>query len=138
MSEPNPRLLMSAPLVATFDCFYFGCPLGDIGHYWFTPGSVHRQWLARDVQPWGTSVDGGLQPGGALVDVQGKCRIHFKAGWTAIAWWDRSEDRRGKSCSVFALCGDHNFEHMVAAFRASFPWAADRMKFELVLTGGAA
>jgi hypothetical protein len=127
-----------------FDRFYFGCGPDDIGHYFWQPGPYrHGDRMLHEGrgQPWSFTVDGGMQPlttgvrrsaAGSADQVEGACALHRKDGWTAIAWWDRSKDRRGNSCSVYAQRGEHDFAAMVAAFRESFPWAAKRMGFELV------
>lgn len=118
-----------------FDRFYFGCGAHNIGHYFWLPSQSFAvsSFDMETAQPWGFKVDGSLQPQHSLVDEQGPCALHRKDGWTAIAWWDRTMDKRGASCSVFAMRGEHSFDAMVAAFRESFPWAAQRMGFELVL-----
>ncbi|HMI93821.1 MAG TPA: hypothetical protein VK509_20750 [Polyangiales bacterium] len=127
--------------VPAFDRFYFGCGERDKGHFWWLPDARERQLSCGFdyPPPWGALVDNRLQPSGALQDVQGSTALHRKDGWTAIAWWDRSgPDKRPGCCSVYAQRGEHDFTAMVAAFRASFPWAAERLTFELVLAEGGA
>ena len=127
---------MSAPLI---DRFYFGVDTRQAGHYWWLPGARENQLRCGFdyPPPWGATVDGRLQPHGRLENEQGPCALHHKDGWTAIAWWDRSgPDKRPGCCSVYAQRGEHDFDAMVAAFRASFPWAAQRMGFDLTRIEG--
>jgi len=122
------------------DRLYYGCGPADTGHYFWLPDSYRGKYANSHDKlaacPWGYSVDGGLQSQGACR--QGRCALHRKDGWTALAWWDQSMDTRPGSCSTFCMLGEHDFDVMVAAFRESFPWAAQRMGFELVLAEGEA
>lgn len=127
------------------DAYYFGC-WGQPGHYIHGPGgrSVNRQ--ARESLPWNESdCDGNLQPGSEVNDrerswrrdgpqVQGPCRIHHREGWTAMAFWDRTGDRRSNSCSVVVVRGHLLFGDMLAAFREHFPEIHTRVTAEFPLT----
>lgn len=127
---------------------YFGC-YGEPGHAFFQSGPYGPQGLPRvqrETLPWTASeCDGNLQPGTAELksphkwkrserQVEGVCRLHRRQGWTAMAFWDRSGDRRGNSCSVVMTDREYNFAEMVDAFRIEFPGIHARCtaKFDLV------
>lgn len=125
---------------------YFGCgPDGSLGHHFFPSGSgrplaneVYRQRIA-----W-AGVDGQLAPrlrddglvrfgnGGGEEAPQGVAWLHHRGGQTALAYWDRSVDRRPYSNSVFFLQGTLTFDQAIDAARSSFPWVFDRQEFEVV------
>lgn len=122
--------------------YYFGCGPHNAGHYyWSSDGSS----TARDIGPWGFTVDGGLQPrigpdqrkrpdqsDYRAEAEEGLCVLHRKDGWTCVAWWDRSRDTRGKSCSALLMKGDSvSFTQMINFGRDAFPWVFARMKFVL-------
>jgi hypothetical protein len=128
--------------------YYYGCPPDDIGHYFQSPGAARV--LHSAMGPWAYAVDGGLQPrqgedrrrlqrDGALPRdtrpevPQGVCAMHQKDGWTAIAWWDRSADKRAASCSALVFDEIISFERGVEIGREQFPWVFARMSFELIL-----
>jgi hypothetical protein len=122
----------------TIKSLFFGVG-NEPGHYWWQPGArpdrnVHtvRTSGYPDGCPFGWECDGGLQPADPR-EVQGRCRLIERDGWTAIAWWDRSVDKRMACCSTFAAEGIHRFDTMLALLKESFPWVLARAKFELVL-----
>lgn len=108
---------------------YFGC-LGQTGHYFHSniPGS-YRSLDIPEGFPWGLEVDGGLQPHPGYT--QGHTALHRKDGWTLIAWWDMTVDRRPASCSAIALEGDRCFEEMVELLRQHYPQVAERQTVPL-------
>jgi len=126
---------------AANDRLFFGVGTREMGHCWWLPGPLPRSagpLVNGDYTvghcPFNFEVDGRLQPGGDLRNVEGQCLLHLRAGWTAIAWWDRSgPDKRPGCCSAFVMRGEHSFDEMVAAFAQSFPWAYKRLTFALVL-----
>lgn len=127
---------------------YFGC-WGQPGHYFHQSGSYGPRSASRAVcqsLPWtDVECDGNLQPGTAELEkryegerprsqVEGVCRLHHRQGWTAMAFWDRSGDRRGNSCSVVMVEGTHDFANMMEMFEREFPsiYARCTTKFRLV------
>lgn len=129
---------------------YFGVE-GQPGHFFVQSGSYGPRSIARldrEKLPWrDVECDGNLQPGTAELkkrydgqrpelerQVEGLCRLHHRDGWTAMAFWDRSGDRRGNSCSVVMAEGTHDFEQMVEMFELEFPGIHARCtaKFKLV------
>ncbi len=114
--------------------FYFGC-MDRAGHYMHAPlrASQDARLKVRDLlrtNPWGTSVDGGLCLGGP--QVEGIALLHRRAGWTAVAFWDRSVDHRGNSCSVFLAEGEHDFDGVLGLAREFFPKVMGRFSFPIV------
>lgn len=142
--------------------YYFGCAGGmSTGHCWWLPGDAPRPLTRSEIEmhtgrplgcPWGAGeVDANLAPGADVAarsthrfeqmeqrQVEGPCMLYRKGGWTLIAWWDRSGDKRGNSNSAFAMEGEHDFPEMVAGLHWKFPWVSSRLRFELTLAGSGA
>jgi hypothetical protein len=96
------------------EVLFFGC-WGEIGHY------LHNEdgrtvWHPETIGlPW-TKIDGNLPPGhrdprsygdvSTDEQVEGWAALHHKDGWTALAWWDRSVDKRhGSNAAIFVKSG---------------------------------
>ncbi len=87
--------------------YYFGCwrlHTND-GHRLYRPeGSSAWRLLMDGGLPWtAAQIDTGLCPHGVGLTAQqpeGAALLHHKKGWTALAFWDRSADRRRNSNSV--------------------------------------
>lgn len=114
--------------------YYFGCHV-NTGHYFWdvrgrmplsTPGGC----------PWGLFiVDGGLQPkGDGQTYRQGAAALHRKEGWTALAWWDMSVDKRPASCSVLMVKGAHSFEEMLVKLKDLFPKVYEQQPKDIFLS----
>lgn len=121
--------------------YYFGCR-GEIGHYLWKGSQFIALNAKENIIPWGIQIDGTLAP--VVYDkrrllkkeeAQGVCALHHEAGWTAIAFWDRSVDDRGASNSVFMVEGIYDFDTMVEMAKEQYPTIMSRFKFELVLLG---
>ena len=117
---------------------YFGCAR-ESGHYFFDPdhyvcgGTGLRVSPPKDF-PWGYEVDGKLQPHPGYK--QGQVKLHHKDGWTLIAWWDMTVDKRPASCSAFAVDGkgfEYAFTEMVQFLKENFPQVAERQTVDLYL-----
>jgi len=116
---------------------YFGCH-GEAGHHLWRPWkrgymktNVPRQ--EREQLPWEAGqLDGGLQPEDKQ-QPEGLCCVHQRAGWTAMAFWDRSGDKRMNSCSVVLAEGDHDFPAMRQIFEQNFPEVWDRVTAKMDL-----
>ena len=106
--------------------YYFGC-IGDSGHYLWR--NDYNRGLDFDVTPWGTDIDTGLCPPGN--QPQGLAALHHKDGWTALAFWDRSVDKRPGSNSVFLANRVVDFDGMMALARANFPAVIARLPFPI-------
>jgi hypothetical protein len=126
------------------DVYYFGA-WGAAGHYLWTPdGGMALEEQRR--LPW-KAIDGPLAGDPALADPgrpshwstdnqpEGIVRVHHAAGWTAIAFWDRSCDTRHGSNSALIAAGEHSAREMVELFQRTFPavWERITWRFQLVL-----
>jgi hypothetical protein len=129
-------------------CFFFGC-WGEPGHFIHAPGGA-RLWAADHLEYFGDHVhlDGNLAPrivkrspalcwagrGKTVEDrrrllyesdecPQGQFLLHLlDTGYTAIAWWDRTQgDSRSGCNSTLLLEGEHTAEGMLTALRTHFP-----------------
>jgi hypothetical protein len=65
--------------------------------------------------------------------VQGHAALHQKDGWTAICFWDRSEDKRGGCNSNFFAHGIFTFDEMVQISKEIFPTVWARFNFPVIL-----
>lgn len=108
--------------------YFYGCENDETGHYFFASDSALPKH--RVIGPWGYDVDGRLQPDGP--QREGVALVHHKDGWTALAFWDRSVDRRGGSSSTFLCEGTYAFDEMVEKARAAFPAIWARYRFPVV------
>lgn len=120
----------------SLDAFYYGC-WGLSGHVMHTPTSIGflsratiRQTLPRRFCD-DSVLDTGLAPKGR--QVQGRALLHHHEGWTALAFWDRTGDKRGNSNSVFILRGTHDFEAALTLARQHFPELFERFTFQICL-----
>lgn len=117
---------------------YFGC-VGGPGHHLFAPnlrwlGS--RESLPRSAHPG--ALDGALlDKGPGTSQTQGAAVLRHKDGWTFLAFWDRSVDKRAGSNSVFLAPGTHDFRAMVEAAKEIFPSVWGRFAFPVVLASDA-
>jgi hypothetical protein len=106
--------------------YYFGCR-GEVGHYLHDPkGGRSLDWRFL---PWG-KIDGGLCPDGTRD--QGITELHQKDGWTALAFWDYSIDKRPGSNSVFFYEDLLEFDQMVREFQEHFPDVVNRFNFPII------
>lgn len=139
------------PIVASCEAYYFGC-WGQPGHYWRHPTNPlmkERDIEARVPEPFRRGrIDSGFCPGavkGSAFDrtrpeVEGEAALHHVDGWTVLAWWDRSVDRRGACNSNVVARGTFDFAAMLEVLKRQFPGVAARQKSALRLVvwpGGA-
>lgn len=126
------------------NAYYFGC-WREAGHYLWKPGMSHAWDDERGgVLPW-KRVDGCFAPaerrrpdssGTRTVNKeapQGHAALVHDGGWTVIAFWDRSVDKRGGCNSNFFIRGTHPWEDAVRIARHHFPDVWGRLPFEVVL-----
>ncbi len=121
------------------DAYYFGC-WGRSGHFLWTPDADTRD-QDRRLLPW-PKIDGVLCPGprhrrsGEVAnedESQGSAAIHYRDGWTALAFWDRSVDSRHGSNSVFLFRGTLSADEILSAARKAFPAIFARFTFEITI-----
>lgn len=113
---------------------YFGC-IGTVGHYLYDSSSDHPRSVGRDRSvEWANHIDGLLPPRGSTGTgaEQGVASWSYLHGHTAIAFWDRSVDKRGGSSSTFLVPGFLSFDDTLKAAREAFPTIFARYKFEIV------
>lgn len=126
------------------EVYYFGC-WDQPGHFWRSTEYAKNRYIEDTVGPnIHPRIDGGFCPGvvhprmsqfdrKTRPEVEGETAIHHIDGWTVMAFWDRSVDKRGACNSNFAARGTYDFEQMKDIARARFPTVMNRLKFELVL-----
>lgn len=119
--------------------YYFG-PLKESGHHFFRPDGYMARGEEVDSIPWQDfEVDGKLPPYGDIryrepqMELEGVARIHFKNGWTALSFWDRTIDKRYASSSTYLAEGTFTFEEIAALAKERFPERWGKMAFEVKL-----
>jgi hypothetical protein len=120
--------------------YYYGCANDDAGHFLWAPDRSSRFGLEgvrnfRMAQPWGVGIDGPIEAD--FPQTQGKAHLHYRDGWTALWFWDRSVDSRPGSHSTFIAEGTLSLEAMLVLARERFPEVWARYKFEVVPTAQA-
>lgn len=116
--------------------YFFGVwRKNDAGHYLYHPnGQTHIS--AKTIQPWGYAIDGKLCPEWdnkrTQSAAQGQGALHHLGGWTALAWWDQTGDRRDGSNSVLLAEGVWTTEDMLALGREHFPAQMARQTVPIV------
>jgi hypothetical protein len=126
------------------------------GHYLHEPDARGRaRWSADDRDygggmPWTLAELGNLAGDPALGDPrrpgywpneaqpEGVARLHHRAGWTAIAFWDRTGDARYASSATLIVEGEHGTAAMLALFAERFPavWARITARYQPVAHAG--
>jgi hypothetical protein len=119
---------------------YFGC-WEQAGHFLCDEHGRHMH--DEKVCPWKDyEIDSKLQPGcyedrgywqHRGPETEGEALVHHKDGWTALSFWDRSVDKRGKCNSTFMAEGIHDFETMKKIAMERFPKIWSRFTFEVKL-----
>lgn len=141
-----PREQMAARLAASsvrldVDCYYFGCVDGP-GHIFRGPGPRTRVYALEEhlAQLFG-GLDGKLcwnsprSDRDRFVDrneTEGRAFITHCGGWTALAFWDRSVDRRGACNSAFFVQGTLTFAQIVWVARHCWPKIWARFTFPVI------
>ena len=113
---------------------YFGC-WKEMGHSLWTKDRTsavpYWEW-EKVIGISAKELDSGFCPDDPK-EPEGRAKITEKAGWTILAFWDRSVDRRMASNSAFLIRGSHTFDEMVTLSRNAFPTIWRRFEFEVVL-----
>jgi len=111
--------------------YYFG--YNGSGHHMVNEGFEVLPWSMKDdCTPWGMFTDGTLCPDLKGYQTEGVAALHHKDGWTALAFWDRSGDKRFNSNSAFFTQGEYTFEEMLAIAKERFGGVFARIKFQIV------
>lgn len=106
--------------------FYFGWI--QHGGHWLESTKLPK-YPHYDSTPWGKKIDGGLAPQPDVVD--GKIAEHHLDGWTAIAFWDRSGDRRPNSNTAFLVNCTMSVQELLGLARKQWPDVFSRPGFPL-------
>lgn len=121
---------------------YFG-PWERSGHFMFDERGLevpYREGETLTAWPY-NEIDGTLQPGRVLWRdhwiQQGPMRegdavVHHKDGWTALAIWDSSVDKRPGCSSTYIAKGTFTFEQMVEMAKARFSERWNKMRFQVI------
>lgn len=141
-----PRSAMVERLASLCDrpdapVYYFGC-IERAGHYLWTRGT-HGPRTDHDRERTLTLLFGGLD--GVLCwsnaparysyerdETEGLALVTHRAGWTALAFWDRSVDKRGGCNSAFIAEGTLTFAQLVRRAKSRWPEVWARFSFEVV------
>lgn len=114
--------------------FHYGCANNRKGHFVHAGKGISQYgpevYNFCAINPWGYEIDSGLCPSGP--EIEGRALVHHKDGWTAMSFWDRSVDKRGKCNSNFFAEGTHTFDEMVAIAKDHFPKIMARFEFPIV------
>ena len=116
---------------------YFG-PYSHPGHFMFLPGGERASAKQEADCPW-KAIDGVLQPHCRIrflrwstegPEVEGEGLVHYREGWTALSFWDRTIDTRGACNSTFFFdVPGLDFEGIVKLAAGTFPDRWERMRF---------
>jgi hypothetical protein len=113
------------------DAYYFGCWDGP-GHYLRdTHGRMMREsTIPTDFPCPPNCFDGCFLPP-KLPELEGRASLVHLNGWTILAFWDRSVDKRGKCNSAFILRNYHDFDEAKRLAQVCFPQVWKRFTFEV-------
>ena len=117
------------------EIYFFGCENGQAGHYLWSVG-MNRCWDLIEKLPWGWSIDAKLAPATpegntGRAEIEGHAALHHKDGWSVLAWWDRSVDKRYGSNAGLHARGTFTAEEMLALGRKYFPAVMSRFTYEI-------
>lgn len=108
---------------------YFGC-VGEVGHYHFVPGDGGRPVKAGYCDaPFFPECDGAFCP--KWTREQGIVKLTHHEGWTVLAFWDSSVDKRAGSHSTFMVKEKLDKDAMIARAKEAFPTIWARHCFEV-------
>lgn len=65
-------------------------------------------------------------------ETEGRAFKTCRNGWTAVAFWDRTGDKRGASNTVFLARGDLTFSQLVRAAKHAWPEVWARFTFPVI------
>lgn len=112
---------------------YFGC-WGEPGHFYYEPSGLRFKGnMPPGLLP--EDIDGKLCPVDPLDvenQVEGHASLQIIAGWTVLAFWDRSGDARLGANSIVMAQGNYSIDEMIAALATAYPQIAKRIDFPIV------
>lgn len=109
------------------EIFYFGCNR-EAGHCLHDSQGRSVRKTPEDFPFDEKALDTLLLPPNKP-QIEGRITHVHIDGWTAIAFWDRTIDRRMGSNSVFVMRGIHSVEEAKKIAEANFPTIWDRFTF---------
>lgn len=112
------------------EVYYFGCADHRAGHFWFQPGMI--PWKAP-LSMAAEKIDGRCAP--RNTSKAGVCMLTYLEGWSILAWWDYSVDKRPGSNSALVAKGTYSFDQMMLLLNSEFPNVANRQLAPMILTG---
>lgn len=125
----EPGLYLWHPDMTMVKCYGISTPFGPIDGL-FTPGSAK---ITYDRRPPETGPP--VRRVHWKEQIEGDAAMHYRHGWTILAWWDRSVDKRfGCNAAIVAL-GRWSFEGMMYRGSKFFPDIMRRFKYKIRLTG---
>ena len=129
-SQYRRNYLPLLKIPSTTKIYYFGC-IREAGHYLFGPGlgeNVIKAAPGGVCLPW-KKIDATLAPKNTRV--QGKALYHNKDGFSAVAFWDNTVDKRPGSNSVFFFFVNYSFSLVVRYAQEKFPKIFKRFDFPI-------
>lgn len=115
------------------ECYYFGC-VGEPGHFLYDSSLRSVGGGSITGWPWRRGgLDCEYAPGGSDGPQKlGVTALAHHEGWTVLAMWDRSVDKRGNSNAAFIARGEHDEGAMREIAAAAFPavWARIGLGFD--------
>jgi len=112
--------------------YYFGC-WNQAGHYLHEPSgkTIHAAGPFTDGSLDGTFPPHIHKPGGGyreILEDETIASLAYWRGWTVLAMWDRSVDKRGGCNAAFVAEGEHTHAEMWALARQNYPQIVARLK----------
>lgn len=138
------RRIASLCVRPDIEVFYFGC-IGGPGHFFNAPKRRRADAYELEREVSAALGRGGLD--GQLCwnsprsdrdrynrrdETEGRAFRTCHGGYTAVAFWDRSVDRRGACNSAFIVRGELTFEQVIRAARQAWPKIWARFTFPIV------
>ena len=117
--------------VLEVECYYFGkWPDVYAGHHLYDKSGYTLHNLPKDFPCAEGALDGGLLPPNQP-EIEGVASVVHLNGWTILAFWDRSGDKRGRSNSAFVVRGYWDFPVIHHITQSNFPKIWKRFNFPI-------
>ena len=122
--------------------YFFGVKPGKTsGHFCYVPGYHSYRRESDPKTPWTLPEIAWMTPVAENVmdecwdkrdgQPEGEPRFTRKGGWIAVTLWDRSADRRGGCCAIFAFEVECNDAEALGLARQLFPGVFERIEKHL-------
>jgi hypothetical protein len=119
--------------VHEIEAYYFGkWPDRYAGHYLYGRNGyeVNDYYMPKDFPCPVYTLDGGFLPP-YQAEIEGVASVVHLNGWTILAFWDRTGDKRGKSSSAFVVRGFWDFTALHHITQTAFPTIWKRFHFSI-------